>query len=157
MAVASPADARNQDVERAELEPLIEQFCFQGHGPTTQTAGINLAALVTQHPLVRNRETWERVIAALELGRMPPRGALQPSETDRRRLQASLSRAVHEFDYGTVDDPGFERMRRLTDEEFDNTVRDLFGVDLNPTKALFMTVWRPSTRSAENSCGIRQG
>ena len=25
------------------------------------------------------------------------------------------------------------------------------------TKALFMTVWRPSTRSAENSCGIRQG
>ena len=24
-------------------------------------------------------------------------------------------------------------------------------------KALFMTVWRPSTRSAENSCGIRQG
>ena len=26
-----------------------------------------------------------------------------------------------------------------------------------PLKALFMTVWRPSTRSAENSCGIRQG
>ena len=25
------------------------------------------------------------------------------------------------------------------------------------TKALFMTVWRPSTRSAENSCGMRQG
>ena len=25
------------------------------------------------------------------------------------------------------------------------------------SKALFMTVWRPSTRSAENSCGIRQG
>ena len=28
---------------------------------------------------------------------------------------------------------------------------------LLPAKALFMTVWRPSTRSAENSCGIRQG
>ena len=28
--------------------------------------------------------------------------------------------------------------------------------ELEP-KALFMTVWRPSTRSAENSCGIRQG
>ena len=25
------------------------------------------------------------------------------------------------------------------------------------TKALFMTVWRPSPRSAENRCGIRQG
>ena len=28
--------------------------------------------------------------------------------------------------------------------------------DVKP-KALFMTVWRPSTRSAENSCGMRQG
>ena len=28
------------------------------------------------------------------------------------------------------------------------------GIDI--VKALFMTVWRPSTRSAENSCGIRQ-
>ena len=26
-----------------------------------------------------------------------------------------------------------------------------------PAKALFMTVWWPSTRSAEKSCGIRQG
>ena len=28
---------------------------------------------------------------------------------------------------------------------------------LQAIKALFMTVWRPSTRSAEHSCGIRQG
>ena len=27
---------------------------------------------------------------------------------------------------------------------------------LGAPKALFMTVWRPSTRSAENSCGMRQ-
>ena len=32
------------------------------------------------------------------------------------------------------------------------------NISIEPTdKALFMTVWRPSTRSAENSCGIRQG
>ena len=30
-------------------------------------------------------------------------------------------------------------------------------LDAGLLKALFMTVWRPSTRSAENSCGIRQG
>ena len=36
-----------------------------------------------------------------------------------------------------------------------NTVRAA-GVEFE-ARALFMTVWRPSTRSAENSCGIRQG
>ena len=39
-----------------------------------------------------------------------------------------------------------------------NTTSMLPGhvVQVSP-KALFMTVWRPSTRSAENSYGIRQG
>ena len=37
--------------------------------------------------------------------------------------------------------------------DFDGDGRDEIVV----VKALFMTVWRPSTRSAENSCGIRQG
>ena len=32
-----------------------------------------------------------------------------------------------------------------------------WGSRVGLLKALFMTVWRPSTRSAENSCGIRQG
>ena len=33
----------------------------------------------------------------------------------------------------------------------------IFGHVVGDLKALFMTVWRPSTRSAENSCGMRQG
>ena len=37
----------------------------------------------------------------------------------------------------------------VRDTELPDRIEDL--------KALFMTVWRPSTRSAENSCGIRQG
>ena len=34
---------------------------------------------------------------------------------------------------------------------------DAYWTDFRGPKALFMTVWRPSTRSAEHSCGIRQG
>ena len=34
--------------------------------------------------------------------------------------------------------------------------RELY-TNLDTPKALFMTVWRPSTRSAEHRCGIRQG
>ena len=96
-------------------------------------AGVNLAALVADHPLVRNRGVWERVIGALEAGKMPPAGAPQPLDEDRTRLHTALSRSIHDFDYSTVDDPGFKPMRRLSHEEYDNTVRDLFGVDLNPT------------------------
>ena len=39
----------------------------------------------------------------------------------------------------------------------DHQLEDLNRFQVYVSKALFMTVWRPSTRSAENSCGIRQG
>jgi len=116
-----------------EIAPLIEEFCYRCHGPQTQSAGINLATLVRVRPLVRNRHTWNRVVGVLDVKRMPPPGAPQPSDAVRDEMLAILSRDIRDFDYATIDDPGFERMRRLTHAEYDNTVRDLFGVDLNPT------------------------
>ena len=116
------------------IKPLVEQFCFQCHGSQIQTAGINLAALIGQQPLVRNRETWSRVIGALEVGKMPPQGMPQPSDAQRRQLLDALVDSIDNFDYSSIDNPGYELMRRLSNEEYDNTIRDLFGVDLKPAE-----------------------
>ncbi len=113
--------------------PLLERYCFRCHGAETQTAGVNLDALVDQRPLVRNRDTWTRVMDALEVGKMPPPGAPQPAETERARLTALLSDAIDHFDYSTVVDPGYEPLRRLTHRELDNTLRDLVGADFTLT------------------------
>ena len=116
------------------IKPFVERFCFQCHGPQTQTAGINLAALVNEQPLVRNREIWSKVMAALDVGKMPPQGMPQPSASERRRLLDALVDSIDNFDYSTIDNPGFEPMRRLTHKEYDNTIRDLLGVDLKPAQ-----------------------
>ncbi len=129
----APAASAQTDAELHAVAPLAEQYCFRCHGPQTQTAGINLATLVTERPLVRNRETWERVIEALDHGEMPPAGAPPLPPEVRRRMAALLHRDIEEFDYSSLDDPGFELMRRLTHTEYDNTIRDLFGVALNVT------------------------
>lgn len=65
---------------------------------------------------------------------MPPQGTAQPSEVERRRMLETLGDAIDDFDYSEVDDPGFEPMRRLTHTEYDHTLRDLFGVDLDPAE-----------------------
>lgn len=65
---------------------------------------------------------------------MPPPEAPQPTAEDRARLIELLDAEVFEFDYSTLPrNPGFERMRRLTHRQFDFTIRDLFGVDLEVT------------------------
>ena len=117
-------------IDSHEIAPLVEEYCYRCHGPQTQTAGIDLSALVAQRPLVKNRETWSRVIAVLEERRMPPSSAPQPSDDIRREMAGLLHRDIEAFDYSTIDNPGFELMRRLTHTEYDNTMRDLLGVEL---------------------------
>ena len=136
IALMSAGPSVAQGPSRALPEwPLFEQYCFGCHGPDKKTAqaGINLETLSAEEPLVRNGETWGRVIAALEVGLMPPQGMPQPSEVERHRMLETLGEAIDDFDYSEVDDPGFEPMRRLTHTEYDHTLRDLFGVDLDPT------------------------
>ncbi len=130
-ATVTPADAQETG-NTHPIQPLVEQYCFACHGAQTQTAGVNLSAMLDQRPLVRNREAWTRVIGALEVGKMPPAGAPQPSVAERDGLLVLLTNAIDGFDYSTINDPGFERMRRLTHREFDNTMRDLVGIDLRP-------------------------
>ena len=129
----SPAGRPVHDVSRHPAAPLLERYCFRCHGPQTQTAGVNLDALIDQRPLVRNRESWTRVMDALEVGKMPPAGAPQPAVTERDTLHALLSDAIDNFDYSTVDDPGYEPMKRLTHRELDNTLRDLVGANFTVT------------------------
>ena len=100
------------------------------HGPEKQKAKINLARLITQRPLIRNGADWERVIVVLRDEKMPPPKKPQPSEAQRRQLVGTLHRSIHEFDYSSLDEPGFVPMRRFTHAQYDNTIRDLFGVDL---------------------------
>ena len=115
-----------------DIAPLVAEYCEACHGSLTQTAGLDLSTLVGQRPLVKNREIWNRVIDVLEEGRMPAR-APQPPADIREQMVLALHRDIDKFDYSTIDDPGFELMRRLTHAEYDNTLRDLFGVALHVT------------------------
>ena len=121
------------DATRHPAAPLLEQYCFRCHGAQTQTAGVNLDGLIAQRPLVRNREAWTRAIDAVEVGKMPPAGATQPSDAERETLHALLSDSIDNFDYSTVDDPGYEPAKRLTHRELDNTLRDLVGANFTLT------------------------
>ncbi len=117
-----------------EIRTLLEANCYACHGPATQTAGVDFESLIAAQPLVKNRETWARVRGALSVGKMPPPEAPQPPPHDRTRLIELLDTEVFAFDYSTLPpDPGFERMRRLTHRQFDFTIRDLFGIEIEVT------------------------
>ncbi len=115
-----------------EIIPLLKSVCFDCHNTESTSGDLNLEAIVAIRPLVKNRNHWLNVIQQIKVRSMPPMDAEQPTETERRTLAAWLSNAIENFPYDSVRQPGFEPARRLTHEEYNHTVRDLFGVDVRP-------------------------
>ena len=114
------------------IVPLLNAACFDCHSGGESEGGLDLAALVREQPLVVNRTHWVNVIQQLKVRSMPPADAEQPDEPDRRTMVAWLTNAIENFDYSTVAQPGNEQARRLTHDEYNNTIRDLTGIDIRP-------------------------
>jgi hypothetical protein len=116
----------------SRIIPLLNAACSDCHAGDASEGGLDLAALFQEQPLVINRTHWINVIQQLKVRSMPPADAEQPSEPDRRTMVAWLTNAIDNFDYSTVKQPGYEQARRLTHDEYNNTVRDLTGIDIRP-------------------------
>jgi hypothetical protein len=115
-----------------DIVPLLNKSCSECHGKNSADGDLNLDTLVETRPLVVNRTHWVNVIQQLKIRSMPPVDAEQPAETDRRTMVAWLTNAIENFDYSTVRQPGYEPARRLTHDEYNNTIRDLTGIDIRP-------------------------
>ena len=118
--------------EKTSLENHLSQYCFGCHGEEKTKGGLNLAQLLTQRPLIKNREQWNHVVDLVSAGDMPPEDEVQPNAEERRAILRFLDRELNHFDFSKIDDPGFENARRLTNQEYNNTVSDLFGKSLAP-------------------------
>lgn len=118
--------------EKTSLENHLSQYCFRCHGEEKTKGGLNLAQLLTQRPLIKNREQWNHVVDLVSAGDMPPEDEDQPNAEERRAILRFLDLELNHFDFSKIDDPGFEKSRRLTNQEYNNTVSDLFGKPLAP-------------------------
>ena len=114
---------------------FLEQYCFSCHAGDQPAAELSLDSFTDNRSLVENRNIWEQILDMLTTGQMPP------SDSDRfPPMEASESFVAHieaifeHADRMAKPDPGRVTVRRLNKVEYKNTVRDLLGVDFNPTE-----------------------
>ncbi|MEM6470995.1 MAG: DUF1592 domain-containing protein [Planctomycetota bacterium] len=120
------------DLDR-EVRPLLKRYCFECHSSDSSSGELDFEQLLDVSPVVKNRRKWINVIEQTKNHVMPPEDATQPSFDEREKITLGLHHAIFNFDYSGVSDPGFESARRLSHREYSNTVRDLFGVELDVT------------------------
>ena len=129
---AGPPSARSSAGFDTVVKPFLAQNCFSCHGNKKQENDLNLQSFDTRASLIAHREQWDEVIGKLRRGEMPPLEEEQPPEEQRQAVAAWLARELERIDASTPPDPGRVTARRLNRTEYNNTIKELLGVDLRP-------------------------
>ncbi|MFO0953175.1 MAG: DUF1592 domain-containing protein [Isosphaeraceae bacterium] len=116
----------------ADVAPFLKKYCVDCHGGAKPKADLNLASYDGEESVLRGRKVWARVAEQVELGEMPPENKPQPHEDESAAFAAWVKSALAKVDCSSQTDPGRVTIRRLNRTEYNNTVRDLVGVDFHP-------------------------
>lgn len=117
-----------------EILPLLEDHCFSCHGDEKNPkGGINLERFGTEAAVMADRAVWRDVFDKVETHQMPPpKREDQPDDAEREKLLSWIQGVAARPDPALgARDPGRAVLRRLTRLEYNNTVRDLFGLKLD--------------------------
>jgi Protein of unknown function (DUF1587)/Planctomycete cytochrome C len=141
-ATAALSAAFGQGETRAELDrrftrtvrPFLENYCLSCHGQREPAAQLDLSRFTTMAGLLQDGHRASQILERLEAEEMPPKGARHPMP-QQRRAALDWFHAAREYDTRrNAGDPGVVLARRLSNAEYNYTVRDLTGVDIRPTR-----------------------
>ena len=116
-----------------DVKPVLEAYCIRCHGPETRTAGIDFQSIGPEGDAAQRRDVWLRVIRVLREREMPP-AAPFPNEAERIAVADWADEALRNIDWSKIRNPGHTVIPRLNRVEYDNTIRDLTGLDLRPAR-----------------------
>ena len=115
--------------------PFMEKYCFSCHTGDQPAAEISLDVFSDEHALIENRDVWDRVLDMVATGYMPPSESdVQPPLEESEAFVAHIESIFEHADRTAKPDPGRVTVRRLNRVEYKNTVRDMLGVDFDPTE-----------------------
>ena len=115
--------------------PFLKKYCFSCHAGDAPAAELALNAFSDDLSLIENRDVWDRVLDMVTTGYMPPlESEHHPTMEESDAFVAHIEAIFEHADRTAKPDPGRITVRRLNKVEYRNTVRDMLGVDFDPTE-----------------------
>ena len=134
-AQVEPSSKITQTEYVSRIQPLLKTFCFKCHSGETIEADIDLGEFPTVATMARNTKVWLKIRDMLDSRQMPPKGSPQPTESEQKLLSNWVRNLLLKEARKHAGDPGPVILRRLSNDEYNYSVRDLTGVtSLNPTR-----------------------
>ncbi len=113
---------------RASVSPFVTKFCVDCHGPAKQKGDVRLDTIDADMVHGKSASLWKDVLHRLETGEMPPKKAVQPKQAERDAVTKWIRQEVRKHITAQQGVPGRVVLRRLSRNEYRNTMRDLLGL-----------------------------
>ena len=114
-----------------DIKPLLNKYCYSCHGEEKQKADLRMDQLNPDFVKGNDVEMWQEALDLINISDMPPSKAkAQPSRAERQLMVDWLTGSLRKAIESKRSTGGKNIMRRLTAYEYNNTMRDLIGLDL---------------------------
>ena len=124
-----------EDVVFAEqVLPIVKKYCLDCHSGSEAESGLSFETArqlshVDDHP-----DLWEEVAKKLRSHEMPPADHDQPTDEERNLVSDWIGGRMQKLLELQRPSPGRVTMRRLNRVEYNNTIRDLVGIEFRPAE-----------------------
>src|ERR1043166_1529005 len=122
------------DAYAKRVAPLLKKYCFECHSTKARKGQLDLERFTTLAAIRKDLKPWPHLIEQLEVGEMPPKEKPQPTAEERKTILTWVRAMLDAEARARAGDPGRVPLRRLSNAEYDCTIRDLTGVDLQPAR-----------------------
>jgi|GEM_PF-1810397 len=111
------------------LQPFFAKNCYACHNSRLSSGGLNFETYKSTALFFQDRDEAEKILKKLQSGEMPPKALPRPNPEE---LSAVTNWIEEYLDRQAKADPRRVMARRLNRVEYNNTVRDLLGVNVRP-------------------------
>ena len=108
------------------LKPLFEQNCVKCHGGEKTKGKVNLKGIPTKADFLAKPELIKELIEVIDFADMPPEDEEQLSDEQRDRTVLLLKDFMRQAVAGAKKEK--PRLSRLNRFQYNNSLRDLFGI-----------------------------
>ncbi len=109
-----------------QIKPLLATYCVGCHNAKNLKGDLDLSIYTTGTAALPRKDIWKECVKRMQAGEMPPEKERKQPTTQERAQVAAWVRSLTSL---SPKDPGRGVMRRLSQVEYANTLRDLLGVD----------------------------
>jgi hypothetical protein len=120
----------------AEAVAFLDTFCVTCHQGERPEGKLDLTQFRTTASMAGDSRRWDKIVARVSEGEMPPEGNESPTPAARRQFVEQIKSTLLAIVCQSGPRPGPARIRRLNRTEYGATIRDLLGIQISLSQTL---------------------